>query len=144
MLSQITKVHPTFKDFFVREVFHKYFSLIQKLKTHFPFVKNVIYHSPRLNISYCSLIISSLFAKAKPKRDEIQQCIQLFKPSKLNRKSNGIRNDPQDSDLIPLTYTFHLSSLHPWLERHILLLLWVICMQRHFDYWQQFLASFFL
>lgn len=104
-------------------MFHKSFFLIQKPKTHKPFVKKVIYHNLWLHIShynlitYCNLQLSPLFATAKPPRDEIQECIQISKPFKLTTKWNNVRNDPRDSDLIRLTYAFHLISLYRWFQR---------------------------
>lgn len=84
------------------------------------------------------LELPPLFATVTSQTDEIQECIHLPEPFKFTTKWNNVRNDPRNSDLISLTYTFHLISLYHWLERQILRLLWVICMQQHLDYWAIF------
>ncbi len=83
-----------------------------------------------------SNVFSSLLStlKSNGTLDEIQ----LPGPFKFTTKWNNVQNDPRDSDLISLTYTLHLISLYHWLERQILRLLWVICMQGHLDYWAIF------
>lgn len=113
--SQIPKRHPTFWIFHSGAV-----PVIQKLKTHLRFLQNRIYRSPHWTVSYHHLMISFLFSEVKSQKKWNPAMCSAFLSLLIEHKIKQCQKHPPDSDLIPVTYTFHLSSLYPWLGRHIL------------------------